>query len=142
MVVNFSGVKQSSYTVAWLLSVLLISAGLTIVGLYLLTRPSLQVIQSWKQPESIQYDDGAIHYLSVVESDLDWRGFPVHVSRRYFVYVGLESGTPTHGHVIDFSFHPITEDIQTYIRQSTVEWSVEGVTFQTVSGHRLFIPNR
>ena len=126
----------------WLVSVLLISFVLAIVGLYLLTRPSLRVIHTWKQPDSIQYNDGATHYLSVVESDLDWRGFPINVSRRYFLYVGLESGTPTYGHVIDFSFHPFPEDIQTYIRQSTVEWLSDGVTFQTVSGHRLFIPKQ
>jgi hypothetical protein len=133
--------KRLLYLVAWLVSVLLVSIVLTTVGLYVLTRPSLRVIHTWKQPDNIQYD-AATYYLSVVESDLDWRGFPVHVSRRYFVYVGRDSGTPTYGHMIDFSFYPIAEDIQTHIRQSTVEWSSEGVTFQTVSGHQLFIPKR
>lgn len=132
--------KRYFYWISWLVSVLLVSTLLTTAGLYLLTRPSQRVIQTWTQPGQIQYD-GATYYLSVIESDLDWRGFPYHVSRRYYIYVGRESGSPTYGHVVDFSFYP-TEDIQTYIRKSTVEWSSGGVTFQTVSGHRLFIPKQ
>ena len=129
---------------SWVSSVLCIAVLLTLLGLYVLSRPSLRVIQTWAQPSSIQYPDGAIHYLSVVESDRDWRGFPFHLSRRYIVYVGLESGTPSHGHAIDFSFYPgnanPAEDLRTVIQQSNVKWSLEGVTLQTISGHQLFIP--
>ena len=127
---------------AWLVSVLLVSSILTLGGLYLLTRPSMHVIQTWKQPDSIQYADGATHYLSVVENDLDWHGFPVYVSRRYFVYVGLESGTPTHGHTVDFTFYPVDADVESYIRQSSVTWSDEGVSFKTLAGDQLFVPKQ
>ena len=128
---------------AWLVSVLLVSSILTLGGLYLLTRPSMHVIQTWKQPDSIQYADGATHYLSVVENDLDWHGFPVYVSRRYFVYVGLESGTPTHGHTVDFTFYPMNlDDIENYIRQSSVTWSDDGVSFKTLAGDQLFVPKQ
>jgi hypothetical protein len=99
-------VKRFLSPFLWLLSVLCTAVLLALVGLYLMSRPSLRVIQTWKQPSSIQYPDGAIPHLSVVESDRDWRGFPFHISRRYFVYVGLESGTPSYGHVVDFSFYP------------------------------------
>jgi hypothetical protein len=134
--------KKSLSIFAWLVSVLLVSGMLTLGGLYLLTRPSMRVIQTWKQPDSIRYDDGATHYLSVVENDLDWHGFPVYVSRRYFVYVGQESGTPTHGHTIDFTFYPVDSDVESYIRQSSVSWMDEGVNFKTFSGDQLFVPKQ
>ena len=133
--------KKSLPIFAWLMSVLLVSCLFTLGGLYLLTRSSMRVIQTWKQPDSIQYD-GTIHYLSVVENDLDWHGFPVYVSRRYFVYVGQESGTPTHGHTVDFTFYPIDSDIESYIRQSSVTWSDEGVSFKTLTGDQLFVPKQ
>jgi len=114
---------------------------LTLLGLYTLTRPSHRVIHTWKQPDDIPYD-GATYYLSIVEADLDWRGFPVHVSRRYYIYVGRDSDTPVYGHTLDFSFFPFSEDIDTHIQQSAVLWSADGVTLETLSGHRLFIPQR
>lgn len=133
--------KRLLVLLAWLLSVLIVSGLVTVFSLYLLTRPSLRVVQTWKQPDDIRYDEG-VYYLSVVAGDLDWRGFPFHVSRRYFVYVGRESGKPTYGHMVDFSFHAGVYDVEEHIRRSSVEWSNEGVTLQTVSGHRLFIPAR
>ena len=124
---------------AWLVSVLLVSAILTGAGLYALTRSSMRVVQTWKQAEDIHYDE-ATYYLSVVEGEPDWHGFPVHVGRHYFVYVGRESGTPTYGHMVDFSFYPLSGDLDEDIRQSGVEWSAEGVRLKTVSGDELFVP--
>jgi hypothetical protein len=112
---------------------------LSIIGLYTLTRPSHRVIATWEKPGEVGYD-GAAYYLSVVESDIDWRGFPLNWSRRYYIYVGRESGTPTYGHVFDYSFHPAGSDLEAHIRQSVVEWSEEGVTFREASGHVMFIP--
>ena len=97
------------------------------------------MIATWEKPGEVQYD-GATYYLSVVEGDIDWRGFPLYWTRRYYIYVGRESGPPTYGHVLDYSFHPVGDEIEVHIRQSVVEWSDECVTFREASGHVVFIP--
>ena len=111
--------------------------------IYVLHRPSLKVIAQWKKPDSIHYDGGLNYYLSVVEGDLDWRGFPLNVQRRCFIYVGLDSGEPSYGHTIDFSFYPDQShyhDLSGYLKGSEVEWNSEGVTIILPSAHHLFIP--
>jgi hypothetical protein len=133
--------RKVAYLAVALTAVLFISVCLTSVALYALTRPTHRVIHTWQQPNDLQYD-AFTYYLSVVESDRDWRGFPLYVARRHYIYVGRESGQPTHGHVIDFSFYPFPDKIDDHIRQSTTTWTADGVTFQPPSGHSLFIPER
>jgi hypothetical protein len=109
----------------------------------LLHRAPRSPVAEWKQPNSIDYRSFDPYFLSVLRDDLDWSGFPLNVSRNYSIYVGRESGTPTYGHVVKFSFHPGTEsnhDEEAHIKRSSVDWTEEGVTFQELSGHRLFIP--
>jgi hypothetical protein len=104
---------------------------------------SLAVVAQWKQPASVQYDGVGPYYLSVFESDYDWRGFPLDWSRRYSIYVGRDSGSPSYGHELDFTFYPMESDhsdVRTAIKNSKTEWQSEGVLFITTSGHRLFIP--
>jgi hypothetical protein len=135
-------VRRAALIALWLAGTLAAAVGLTAGALYVLTRPSLRVVSSWRQPEAVRYDGFDPYYLSVVEGDLDWRGLPFALRRRHFIYVGLESGKPTYGHMVDFTFYPFPDDLVTYVRQSTVEWSDEGVTFRPPSGHALFIPKR
>lgn len=108
--------------------------------LFSLTRPSLKVLHTWTQPDSISYDSFDPYHFSVVEGDLEWRGFPFSVSRRHFIYVGIEAGRPTYGHMIDFSFHQETMPLEEHLDRSSVLWTEEGVTFYEASGHELFIP--
>ena len=115
-------------------------AGMTIL---LSHRQSLKVVAQWKQPGTVQYDGLGPYYLSVYESDYDWRGFPLNWQRRYSIYVGRDSGTPNYGHNLDFTFYPMQADhfdVQTAITNSKTEWQTEGVTFITTAGHRVFIP--
>lgn len=82
--------------------------------------------------------------MSVVESDLDWDGFPLQVGRNYVIYVGLDAGTPSYGHMIKYSFHPGYPDsdgnIPPFLSRATAQWTTEGVTLELPSGHRLFVP--
>lgn len=114
---------------------------LSLVVLFGLTRSSTQVVQTWQQPESIVYDS-ATYYLSVVEADLDFSGFPLSVSRRYRLYVGREKDAPTDGHWLDFTFYADGDNLVAHIRRSQVDWSAEGVTFRSPSGHRLSTPKK
>jgi hypothetical protein len=115
----------------------------TLFLIVLMHRASRSPVAEWKQPGSIEYHSFGPYFLSVLRDDLDWSGFPLTVSRNYSIYVGRDSGTPTYGHVVKFSFHPGTEsnfDEESHIKRSSVDWTEEGVTFQEFSGHRLFIP--
>lgn len=91
----------------------------------------------------IKYDSFGPYYLSVVEEGMDVSRFPFSTKRRYYIYVGKDSGKPVYGHVIDYSFHPDTSDIYNiaqHIKKSDVVWSEEGVSFNEASGHKVFIP--
>ncbi|MDX2198609.1 MAG: hypothetical protein SF069_06515 [Phycisphaerae bacterium] len=126
-------------TVLWLLTSLLMAA----VLLFFMHRASLKVVYQWCQPSGIAYDDWGPYYVSVVEADLDWRGFPIHVERNYFLYVGRDAGTPSHGHMIKFSFHPSSAnyyDLPGFLKRTDVQWTAEGVELRLESGHRLFVP--
>jgi len=93
----------------WMLLVVVFTG----VLLFWLHRPSLKVVATWKQPSDIKYDGLGPYYLSVVEDDIDWRAFPLFVQRSYFIYAGRDSGTPSYGHMIDFSFDPM-EDLPAF----------------------------
>ena len=114
----------------------------TLVVFFLLTRASGEVIYQWKQPNTVVYDGSGPYYLSVVESDLDWRGFPLNVERNYLIYVGYESGKPTHGHTVKFSFVTYPDDLKTFLSKAETRWTEDGVELILPSGHRLFIPKK
>jgi len=116
------------------------SCVLALIITFLLHRPSMKVVAQWKQPPDIPYDNGGPYYMSVVESDLDWRGFPLHVERNYFIYVGRDAGTPSYGHMVKYSFHAFPDGIEQFLQKAIVQWAAEGVTLELQSGHRLFIP--
>ena len=108
--------------------------------LYALHRPSLIVVAEWQQPANITYDNQGPYYLSVVETDINWRGFPIYVKRNHIIYAGRESGTPSHGHVIEYSFHAFPDNLKDFLKKATVDWTPDGVTLVLPSGHRLFVP--
>lgn len=113
---------------------------LTFTFTYLLHRPSNRIVMQWQQPESIRYDQFEPYYFKVVEADIDWKYFPFQWQRHYYIYVGRESGVPTYGHYLEFSFHPEVNDLETHLKRSQVEWLEQGVRFNEASGHQLFIP--
>lgn len=111
-----------------------------LLTLLLATRPTLRVLRTWTSPPELQYDTWGQRHLSVVEGARDFDGFPFHVGRRYFLYVGMDAGTPTYGHQIHYSLNNSVEELEPYLARATVAWTTEGVTFTEPSGHRLFVP--
>lgn len=128
-----------SWGFAGLVLVFVCSLLLTSVSLMMLVRPSHRVLATWPVPASANVSYGGV-YLSVVEAEIDWSHFPFTSSRNYYIYTGRDSGTPTYGHVVEFSFHEFPDSIENHVKKSTVTWTEEGVTFAPPSGHRLFIP--
>ncbi len=136
--------KQTKFKLGFLIVGFFIGVIMTVCGILYITRPTDKVIQTWKQPDNIKYDSFSSYYLSVVEGGMDISRFPFTAQRKYYIYVGRDSGKPTYGHVIDYSFHPDTSDIYNvaeHIKKSSVFWSAEGVTFEEASGHTVFIPD-
>jgi hypothetical protein len=109
-------------------------------ALFLLTRPSLRPVATWEQPDSVSYGQWGPYYLSAVQMEPDWRGFPLSFRRHYIIYVGLEPGKPTYGHEVGYSFNNGLEDLEEYIRSCSVSWSSGGVALSEPDGHVLFIP--
>jgi hypothetical protein len=123
--------------VALALATLLIVALVFIIWAH---RQTYRVVAHWPQSSTVQYDSGGPFHFLVVESDRDWRGFPFSIGRNYFVLVGREISGDQAGHRVDYSFHPPTADLESHIRNCSVEWATAGVWFQEPSGQRLFVP--
>jgi hypothetical protein len=128
----------------WTTSVLITAGLITSVGLYSLTRQSLKVVHTWKQPSQVNYQSNDPYYLSVLESDRDWRDYPFtfEPKYRYLIYVGINDKTPSYGHFLEFPFDPVVTGIDGYLNQSTVTWTPAGVTLKTPTQHELFIPKQ
>jgi hypothetical protein len=96
-----------NYKRTWILLLAIIfSLLLALVFTHFLHRPSNKIIAQWKQSDSITYKSFDPYYLSVIERDINWTSFPLNWERHYEIFVGRESGTPSYGHGIEFSFHP------------------------------------
>lgn len=121
---------------------LCLSLLLALIITFVLHWPSMKIVAQWSQPVNLKYGSFDPYYLSVVESDIDWRTFPFGSERNYFIYVGREKEDPSYGHWVNFSFHAGYEDIETFIKKSDIKWSNKGVTFATASGHTVFIPKK
>lgn len=125
------------YVALWCISSLVAA----LVMLYVLHRPSLNVIAQWAQPAELTYDDRGPYYVSVVERGTDWSGSPLYMEASHFIYAGREPGHPSYGHMINFSFYPSYEDdLPTFLQKTNIQWTAEGVQMEFQSGHRLFIP--
>lgn len=112
-----------------------IIAGLT---LFFASRPSHHVLRTWQSPTSVPY--GPNICLSVLEGARNLDGFPLHIGRRYSIYAGRECGSPTYGHVIEYSFNAELTDISEHLNRTAILWQAEGVTLREPTGHTLFIP--
>jgi hypothetical protein len=111
----------------------------TVVLLVSLHRPSDRVLASWPRTA---HDDEAQVRLNVLETDWNFRGFPLQLQRNVVVQIGR---TPTQGHSVQYSFNPSSEDrgaLERHLRNCTVTWAPEGVTLAEPDGHRLFVPAR
>lgn len=129
--------RRARQLLPFLAGVMLCSLVLT----FLMHRTSDTVVAQWKQPLDLDYESYGPYYLSVVETDLNWTGFPLQVWRNHSIHVGRESGDTGYGHEVDYSFHPSTSsDFHSHLKKSNVVWTTEGVMFEEASGHRLFIP--
>jgi hypothetical protein len=135
--------RRLALLVIWAVSAGAAGLALTAGSLYAATRPSLRVVREWRQPAGAPaYDDFGPYQFAVVEGDLDWRGFPLDVRLRYFIYMGLDFEQTGYGHMIDYGFHPGTAALDDHLARSSVEWTEAGVTFYEASGHVLFIPRQ
>lgn len=135
---NTVRIKSWMLIIAFFIGVLV-----TICGTLIFIHPTDRVIKTWKQSDDVKYDAFGPYYLSVVEADIDISRLPFSMERRYYIYVGRDSGKLIHGHVIEYSFHPEVSNlynVAAHINKSTVIWSAEGVTFEEASGHKVFIP--
>jgi hypothetical protein len=117
---------------------LLFAVILATVATYLLNRPSERVIAQWQQPASIDYGSSKPFRFIVVERDKDWNDFP-YTERTYNIYVGDDF---PYGSWYRFPFYYHQREVEREIKESTVEWSTEGVTFKAKSGEVLFVPKR
>jgi hypothetical protein len=113
---------------------------LALIIVFVLHRSSLDVVHQWQQPTSVTYDDWGPYYLSVVEDDRDWSGFPLYVERNYLIYVGRDSGKPSYGHMVKYSFHAYPDDLKTFLTKAQTNWTDKGVELLLPSGHSLFVP--
>ena len=111
---------------------------LALIILVLLHLPSSEVVHQWEQPASVNYDKWDPYYLSVVEDDMDWLSLPAE--RNHYIYVGRDSGEPSYGHMVKYSFHPYPDDLKTFLGKAQVEWTDQGAELALPSGHRLFVP--
>jgi hypothetical protein len=78
-----------------------------------------------------------------MEGGLDISGFPLLEERQYVIFVGVDTGKPSYGHVLNVTLYPDAEsndDVTQYIKMSKVEWSADGVTFIEASSDQTFIP--
>lgn len=105
-------------------------------------QPTNKVVETWKQPNDIKYG-GNTYCLSVMEGGLDISNLPFFTERQYIIFVGVDIGKPSYGHVLNVTFYPdanTIDDVPAYIKQSKVEWSNDGVTFTEKDGDQIFIP--
>ncbi|MGM0623974.1 MAG: hypothetical protein ACQESH_08170 [Campylobacterota bacterium] len=118
-----------------------VSVLLTSLVFIWLQRPSLKIIKSWKQPESINYNSFDPYFVNIVKDNIDLGHLPFTIPQNYFIYVGKESTEVTYGHIKNYSFE-YNQNIIEYLDLCTVQWSPEGVSFKEPSGHTLFIPKK
>ncbi len=96
----------------WTMLIVFIIGGLvTFYGTWLYIHPTDKVVMTWKQPDEIKYNSVEPFYLSVIEDGIDIGRLPFSTEKKYYIYVGGDSGKPTYGHIISYSFHPDVNDI-------------------------------
>jgi hypothetical protein len=100
-----------------------------------------RVVHSWAQPKEMDYKSYGPYTLHVREKMPDWRLLGGRTPR-HEIFIGRDD---SYGHWFDCTFHAgsLDEDeIDAYIRRSTVEWTDEGVSVKQESGHVIFFPKK
>jgi hypothetical protein len=121
---------------AFLLGALFVAGGTLLV-----VRPTYRVVAAWKENGGYKYNGCSSYTLTVLEGGLDISHVPYNVDRLYYICVSANEGKPVYGHLVNFSFYADDpNDVDAYIKKSSVVWSEDGVTFQDASGQKLFIP--
>src|SRR5688572_26533642 len=100
-----------------------------------------RVVHSWPQPKEIDYKSFGPYTVFVHEQTPDWRLLGGR-SPRHGIFVSRDG---SYGHWFDCTFHAGTldeDEIDAYIRRSTVEWTDAGVSIKQESGHVIFFPKK
>ena len=116
-----------------------ISVLLTSLLFVWLQKPSLKVVKSWKQAETVNYNSFDPYFINIVEDNIYLGNLPFKAPQNYFIYVGTGSEEVTYGHIKRYSFE-YNQNISRYLDECRVHWTMEGVTFKEPGGHTLFIP--
>jgi len=123
---------------------LTLSAVFTWCSLAFLTSSSRRVVHSWTQPKEMVYQQNTIYTLFVREIAPDWSTAVIFPSqtRRHEIFIGRDE---SYGHWFDFTCHAGSlddDEIDAYIRRSTVDWTDKGVALTQESGHVVFFPSK
>ncbi|WP_051301132.1 hypothetical protein [Actinomadura rifamycini] len=89
-----------------------------------------EIGEAVRQPSSVRYEDGSVHYAAVIE-----RSSPLFGRHKaYELYTGRDPGL-SYGHYVrvDFGGRPEIE---------SARWDETGVQVTFASGHRVFVPAR
>lgn len=104
-------------------------------------RSTGRIVHTWEQPKEIEYQRNITYKLFVRERHPEWSllggSKPVHV-----INIGWDAD---YVHWFDCTFHAGTldeDEIDAYIRRSTVEWTEAGVSIKQESGHVIFFPKK
>lgn len=133
--------SRNTKILGFIVATLMLASIFTLIFTFVLNKLSNRIVSQWKQLSSIKYNSFDPYYLTVIEGNVDWSEFPFK-ERNYVIYVGRDEGVSGYGHWLKFPFYDKQPDAQIEIVHSEVEWSEDGVTFKSTSGHTLFIPKR
>ncbi|GAA3985859.1 hypothetical protein GCM10023085_79980 [Actinomadura viridis] len=84
------------------------------------------------QPESVKYEDEAVHYAGIVRT----RSRLLGRHHEYLLYAGRDAGM-SYGHYVTVGFTGSGRPILTVVR-----WEPGGVRARFASGHEIFVPAR
>lgn len=135
MLLNYRKVSEKLFI---FIGILLCSLQISLILILIFFSPSNRVISCWKQPNTLRYNE-IPYYLLVVEKSRSISTFPI--SREYSIFIGRED-TENYGYSMIYSFSDSDENIEEYIKKSSVEWTHEGVILKDLSGQSLFIPKQ
>lgn len=101
--------------------------------------PTDRVLLTSCQPPELPYDGQGPYCLSLRETDpaaLSLSG----LERHHTLFVGRGEGAGGYGHRVDYSPHPGSEAMATYLEGAEVDWQADGLRFREPSGHEVFVP--
>lgn len=100
-----------------------------------------RVVHSWEQPKEIDYKSFGPYSLFVRERAPYWNVLGGRRSQHEII-IGHDD---SYGHWFDCTFHAGSlddDEIDAYIKRSTVEWTVDGVSIKQESAHVIHFPKK